>query len=44
MQLGPIQIGGQWKNVSSPVADGEAAAFVNYTAETWAIPLTFAAA
>lgn len=30
VQLGALQIGGQWKNVSSPVADGEAAAFVNY--------------
>lgn len=29
LQLGPVQIGGQWKNVTSPVAGGEAAAFVS---------------
>jgi Bacterial protein of unknown function (Gcw_chp) len=29
VQLGPIQLGTQWKNVSSPVAGGEAAAFAN---------------
>lgn len=29
VQLGPIQVGTQWKNVSSPVAEGEAAAFAN---------------
>lgn len=27
VQLGPIQIGGQWKNLSSPVARGEASLF-----------------
>ena len=31
LQLGPIQVGGQWKNVSSSVAKGEAAAFINAT-------------
>ncbi|HYC94102.1 MAG TPA: TorF family putative porin [Sphingomicrobium sp.] len=29
VQLGPVQVGAQWKNVSSPVAGGEAAAFAN---------------
>ena len=31
VQLGDVQIGGQWKNVTSPVAEGEAAAFANAT-------------
>lgn len=31
LQFGDLQVGGQWKNVTSPVADGEAAAFVNLT-------------
>jgi hypothetical protein len=30
LQVGDVQVGGQWKNVTSPVADGEAAAFVTY--------------
>lgn len=29
VQLGPAQLGGQWKNVTSAVAGGEAAAFAN---------------
>jgi uncharacterized protein (TIGR02001 family) len=29
VQVGPLQIGGQWKNVTSPVAEGEGAAFAN---------------
>lgn len=29
VRIGKLQIGGQWKNVSSASADGEAAAFVN---------------
>jgi hypothetical protein len=29
VQLGPVQVGSQWKNLSSPVAGGEASAFVN---------------
>ena len=44
VQIGAIQIGGQWKNVSSPVVDGEAAAFVNYTRKLGSYQLTFAAA
>lgn len=31
LQLGPVQLGGQWKNVTSSVARGEAAAFINAT-------------
>ena len=42
--LGPVQVGGQWKNVSSPVADGEAAAFVNYAPKLGPYQLTFGAA
>ena len=30
LQIGDVQVGGQWKNVASTVADGEAAAFVTY--------------
>lgn len=44
LQLGPVQVGGQWKNVSSPVADGEAAAFVNYAPKLGAFQLTLGAA
>jgi len=44
VELGPVQVGGQWKNVSSPVADGEAAAFVNYTPKIGAYQLTLGAA
>lgn len=44
VQLGPVQAGGQWKNVSSPVADGEAAAFVNYAPKLGPYQLTFGAA
>lgn len=29
VQMGPVQLGGQWKNVSSAVAGGEAALFAN---------------
>lgn len=29
VQLGPFQLGGQWKNLSSPVARGEALAFIS---------------
>lgn len=42
--FGPVQVGGQWKNVTSPVADGEAAAFVNYTPKLGQWQLTFGAA
>jgi len=29
VQMGPVQLGSQWKNVSSAVAGGEAAVFAN---------------
>lgn len=29
IQLGPVQFGGQWKNVSSAVADSEGSAFAS---------------
>lgn len=44
VQLGQVQLGGQWKNVSSPAADGEAAAFVNYTPKLGPFQLTLGAA
>jgi uncharacterized protein (TIGR02001 family) len=44
VQFGAIQVGGQWKNVSSPVADGEAAAFVNYSPKLGPYQLTLGAA
>jgi hypothetical protein len=44
VQLGQVQAGGQWKNVSSPVADGEAAAFVNYASKIGDFQLTLGAA
>ena len=31
VKLGPVQTGGQWKNLSSPVAGGEASLFANVT-------------
>lgn len=44
VQFGPVQVGGQWKNVSSAAADGEAAAFVNYTPKLGPYQLTLGAA
>jgi hypothetical protein len=44
VQFGQVQVGGQWKNVSSAVADGEAAAFVNYTPKLGPYQLTVGAA
>ena len=44
LQVDKVQVGGQWKNVSSPVADGEAAAFVNYTPKLGPFQLTLGAA
>ena len=40
LQIGPVQVGGQWKNVTSPVAEGEAAVFVNATREFGSLELT----
>jgi uncharacterized protein (TIGR02001 family) len=44
VQFGTVQVGGQWKNVSSPVADGEGAAFISYMPKLGAYQLTFGAA
>ena len=44
LQLGLFQVGGQWKNVDSPVSDGEAAAFVNFTPRVGAFQLALGAA
>jgi uncharacterized protein (TIGR02001 family) len=44
VQFGSVQAGGQWKNVTSPVADGEAAAFVNYAPKLGEWQLTLGAA
>ena len=44
VQVGPVQVGGQWKNVSSTVAEGEAAAFVNYAPKLGPYQLTLGAA
>ena len=44
LQIGKVQVGGQWKNVSSPVADGEAAAFVNYSPKAGPFQLSFGTA
>lgn len=38
--IGPVQAGGQWKNVNSPVAKGIAAAFANATLKLDAFQLT----
>lgn len=44
VQVGEVQAGAQWKNISSPVADGEAAAFVNYAPKLGPYQLSFGAA
>ena len=44
VQLGQVQAGGQWKNVTSPVAEGEAAAFVNFAPKVGQFQLTLGAA
>lgn len=44
LQIGDVQAGGQWKNVSSPVAKGEGAAFVNANRKFGALQLTVGAA
>ena len=43
VQMGSVQAGAQWKNVKSPVARGEAAAFVNVTPKLGAFQLTLGA-
>ena len=37
IQLGSVQLGGQWKNVTSAVAEGEGAAFVNWQGKWGAV-------
>ena len=44
VQLGQVQLGAQWKNISSPAAEGEAAAFVNYAPKIGSLQLTLGAA
>jgi hypothetical protein len=44
VQIGALQVGGQWKNVTSPVAKGEAAVFANATRKLGAFQLTAGAA
>ena len=44
LQVGRAQIGGQWKNVASPVADGEGAVFFNYASKLGPFQLTVGAA
>ena len=44
LQLGAVQLGGQWKNVKSPVADGEAAIFINASPKLGDFQLSFGAA
>lgn len=41
VQLGPVQLGGQWKNVSSAVAGGEAALFANVSPKLGKFQLNF---
>lgn len=44
LQAGDIQAGGQWKNVTSTTADGEASAFVNATRKAGPFQLSAGAA
>ena len=44
LRIGDVQIGGQWKNVTSTAADGEAAAFANLTHKFGAFAVTAGAA
>jgi uncharacterized protein (TIGR02001 family) len=41
IQFGSVQIGGQWKNLTSPVVDGEAATFISYSPKVGQWQLTF---
>jgi hypothetical protein len=43
-QVGSLQLGAQWKNVTSATADGEGAAFVNWGRKFGAIQLALGAA
>jgi len=44
LQVGDVQVGGQWKNVTSATANGEAAAFVNATRKVGAFQFAIGAA
>jgi hypothetical protein len=44
LQVGPLQAGGQWKNISSRVAGGEAAAFVTVAPKLGKFQLSLSAA
>ena len=44
VKLGDVQIGAQWKNVTSPVADGEGAVFVGWGSEVAGFQLSLQAA
>ena len=44
LQMGAVQIGGQWKNVTSPTVAGEAAVFANVTRTVSGFQLSLGAA
>ena len=44
VQLGKLQVGAQWKNVTSTAATGEAAAFASFAPKLGSLQLTLAAA
>lgn len=44
VQMGPVQVGSQWKNISSAVAGGEAAIFANVAPKLGQFQLGFGAA
>lgn len=44
VNFGSLQVGGQWKNVTSPGAEGEGAVFANYSPKVGAYQLTLGAA
>jgi len=41
VQFGSVQVGGQWKNLTSPLVDGEAATFISYAPKLDQWQLTF---
>ena len=44
LQVGDFQVGGQWKNITSATANGEASAFVNFSRKLGPTVLTLGAA
>ena len=44
IQTGPVQLGGQWKNLSSPTARGEASLFANVAPKVGGFQLSLGAA